>query len=67
MKFFNLFKRKTLEQRIDEVKQYCAEEKLSGKYANDVYLRIALIKFRWKDAAKYFARALMKDMMIYEL
>ena len=57
---FGWFKKKTLEEKIQIVKAVAQKEKLSHKYANAVYIAIAL-EYGWEDVAEHFLTLHMKE------
>lgn len=55
------FKRKTLDEKIQIVKDYTQKHELSGKHANLVYFDVAYHVFGWEDAALDFMRKHLKE------
>lgn len=53
-------KRKTLEEKIAEVKHHAVIHQLTAHHANLMYFKIAL-EFGWRDAAEHFLAIHMKD------
>lgn len=58
---FRWFKKNTLEEKIQIVKAVAQKEKLSHRYANLVYIAIALEDYGWQDVAEYFLTLHIKD------
>lgn len=54
------FKKKTLEEKIIEIRNFAKRKKLSGD-ANLVYVVVAIQDFGWDDAANYFLTEHIKE------
>jgi len=60
------FKSKTLEEKIEIVKNVAKKEQRSGK-AYLVYCAIALYDYGWEDAASYFLTEHVKEALRSEI